>query len=435
MNKIQYIGVTHTSKDEAKDNKRHSNELHNIYYKECSFDDICEILECGSTFGRIGKTTDFVAIDIDNTTVNIMQVYEKFKDNADYHISYSSSNNPLKYHILVNLHKTITIDEYKRAVETEFEKIKNTVCGRCDIFQLDEHADNFYQCFFGQSVENRTEFVLDNSKRLFNWTKKDTEPKFFIGKEVKQHPSLNSADYCKKHGLLTIKENKRFDLYLPSMTGGKLKKISQGHRYNWTKMTGAKVLMRILYLNHDFNEGWTKWDFLDTLEWVVRTNVFNPDEFCNSEDYKGLVRFFDNKWDILMDKPFEMICETLEPYFDCSKRQYKSRLYNPTVMSTIISEHRFDETTVAFTDREELQTICNNLSINYYKFTAYCKSIGYKVEFECITKADHKSHSNKGKCLANFEVIENTVSIPKEQITNAIRKYCSKNKIKLIPIK
>lgn len=433
MTNIQYISITHTSKDQAKTNKRQCNILHSVYLKNCTFDDVCDILDSGSTFGRVGTTTDFVAIDIDDTTVNINQVYEFFKNNHDYHISYSSSMNPLKYHILVNLHRTITISEYQEVLVKEFEKIKSAICGRCDIFNLDTHADNFYQCFFGQSVEVSSDYILDDSKHLFNWVKKDSEPRYYIAQvSEKLHPSLNSSDYCKKHNLLTIKENKRFDIYLPSMTNGKLKKIAQGHRYNWCKMIGAKLLMRIFYLNHDFAENWNKFDYLDTFEWVVRTNVFNPDEFCNSDDYKGLVRFFDNKYDILIDKSFETICQILEPYFDCSKRQYKSRQYNPTVMSSIINSHLYNDNTVVFTDKEELQTLCKELFINYYKFINYCKTLGYNVEFEVVSKSEHKVHSNKGKCLENYTIIDNTVSIPRDQITSAIRKFCSKNKIKII---
>lgn len=421
MNQIQYISITHISKDDAKDHKRKCNTVHSVYFKEMTFDEVADLLDAGCSFGRVGNNTDFVAIDIDKTTVNINQVYEHYKDNNDYRVSYSASNNPLKYHILVNLHRTITRDEYKDVVNTEFEKIKSECCKRCDFMELDRNADNFYQCFFGNSVDVEMDYVIDNSKRLWCWCKKDEEPKFFIEKEIKSHPSMNSADYCKKNGLLTIKEDKRFDVYLPSMTNGKLKKISEGHRYNWVKMTGAKVLMRILYLNHQFNEGWTKWDFLDTLEWVVRTNIYNPNEFCNSDDYKGLVRFFDNKWDILLGKSFEEVCSVLEPYFDSSKRQYKSRQYNPTVMTHLIQEHQIDQNTVLFTDKEELQDICKKLLIDYYKFINYAKSINYQIVFE--VESDKRTKYNvEGMSLQEFN------EYCKENNINKVTKSRLKNK-------
>ena len=423
MNKIQYIAKTHTSKDMAKNDKKMVNSLHNIYYIETDAETVHEMLDAGLIVGRVGNTTDFLLIDIDETTVNIHQVIEKL-DSSKYFVSFSSSNNPLKYHIVVKLDREITREDYDNAILEEFENIKAICCGRCDIMNLDKNAKSFYQCFYGCSVEHEEEVIYGNSRRLFKWTKKDEEPRFYIDKEIKQHPSLNSADYCKKHNLLTVKEEKRFDIILPSMTNGKLKMIDEGHRYNWARMTGTKLLMRILYLNHQFNEGWTKWDFLDTFDWIIRTNVV---KFSTFDEAKSLSLWLDTKWDIMANKTFEEQCELLEPYFDSSKRQYKSRKYNATVMSEIIMEHQFDETTIVFTDKEELQNICKNCMIDYYKFIKYCNSINFEVKFEVVTE-----RKNKGKCLEGYEIIDNTVCIPKDKVTSAIRKYCSKNNIKII---
>ena len=124
VDKIQYISVTHISKDMAKEHKRKTNSLHTTCYKEATFDEIADLLDSGCSIGRVGNTTKFLAIDIDETTINISTVCEHFKDNSDYRISYSSSNNPLKYHILVNTHRTIHKDNYKEEVQKEFEKIK-----------------------------------------------------------------------------------------------------------------------------------------------------------------------------------------------------------------------------------------------------------------------------------------------------------------------
>lgn len=426
MNQIQYISTTHTSKEMAKDHKKKCNSFHNIYLKNMTFDEAADLLDAGCIIGRVGNTTDFVAIDIDKTSVNINTVIEYYKDNHDIAVSYSSSNNPLKYHILVNLHNTISRDEYKEAVAKEFEKIKNALCSRCDYMELDKNADKFYQCFYGASVDNETEYILDNSRRLFKWTKKDNEPMFFIeNNSIIKHPSLNSADYCKKNGLLTVKEEKRYDIYLPSMTNGRVKKVAEGYRYNWTKIIGAKLMMRIFYLNHKFKEGWTKWDYLNTLEWIVRTNIIKPDGFCNSDDYKGLSRFFDNKWDILFDKPYGSICEVLEPYFDIKKRQYKSRQYNHTVYSMLINNHLTDSNNVVFEDKSELIAICEEYSIDYYRTVNYIKSLGYNIVFVV------EPQRTKGKCLEGYEVIDNTVTIPKDKVTNAIKRYCSVHKIKI----
>ena len=402
MSQIQYISTTHTSKDMAKEHKQKCNLLHNIYLKDMTFEEVADLLDAGCIIGRVGNNTDFVAIDVDKTSINIHTVIEHYKDNKDIAVSYGSSNDSLKYHILVNLHRTITRDEYKSVAIEEFEKLRTELCKRCDYMELDNNANKFYQCFYGASVDNESEYILDNSRRLFKWTSKDKEPMFYIdNKTIIKHPSLNSADYCKKNNLLTVKEDKRYDIFLPSMTRGKVKKTAVGFRYNWSKMIGAKLMMRVFYLNNCFNESWTKVDYLNTFEWVVRTNVVLPDEFCNSDDYKGLVRFFDNKWDILFDKPYESICEILEPYFDVNKRQYKSRRYNSTICTEIINNYLADNNNIVFEEKEVLVNICNEYSLNYYRTINYIKSLGYNIVF--VVEHDNRIKYNvEGMNLDEF---------------------------------
>lgn len=423
MNKIQYIAKTHTNKDMAKNDKKLVNSLHNVYYIEADAETVHEMLDNGLSIGRIGTDTDFLLIDIDNSTVNISQVMEKL-DNDKYMVSFSASNNPLKYHIVVKLDKTISIAEYEDVLNIEFEKIRETCCGRCDIMELDTNAKSFYQCFFGCSVDNEQEIVYENSKRLYSWTKKSEQPNFYIEKEHAEYPSLNSADYCKKHNLLTIKEEKRFDIILPMMTKGRMKLIPQGNRFNWIRMTGTKLLMRIFYLNEKLGENWSKFDFIRTAEMIFRKNVFMTADF--EPELKSVLLWLDNKWDILVTKSFEEKYEILGPYFDEKKRQYKSRKYNGTVMTNIISEHLFDENTVTFTDKSELQEICKKNLINYYKFMNYCKDLNLNVEFEVV--------ENKINWLKDYDIIDNTLTIERHKVTGNIRKYCSVHGIKIIRV-
>lgn len=381
---IQYIARIHSSKDQAKHHKQTCNADHSVYMKDVTFEELCDLHDVGCTFARIGKTTNFLVIDVDKSTINIKQLIEFYKDNPNYHISYSASNNPLKYHIFIKLDHYISESEYDSVLETEFQKIHTDVCGRCDYMILDKNASNFYQCFYGTSADYECDYILENSTRLFKWCKKNESPMLFKeDKTFKKRPSMNSADFCKKNKLLTIKENKRFDVILPSMTNGKLKLIAEGFRFNWCRMTGTKILMRILYLNHDFNENWTKWDFLDTAEWAFRTNIIKPDSM--ESEIKTLLLWLDNKWDILVTKSYEDQCKILEPYFNCSKKQYKSRSYNPTVMSQLIQEHQIDSTTILFTDKDELKDLCKELMIDYYKFIKFANSVHFKVAFECIS--------------------------------------------------
>ena len=429
MNRIQYISVTHIDQDMAKENKAQTNYLHTTYYKEATFDEVADLLDDGCSIGRVGNTTEFLSMDIDKTTVNISRAREHFKDNKDYRISYSSSykksdnksdNEVFKYHILVNIHRTITRDNYKEEAQKEFEKIRIQLCKNDDEMILDKNANGFYQCFFGPSTVTKSEYILKGSKRLWCWTKKDYEPKFYKEKEFKDRPSLNSADYCKKNGLLTVKEEKRFDIKLPSMTRGKMELIPEGDRFNWSRMIGTKLIMRLIYLNHYFNESWTKFDLLDTFGWIVKKNVVNFDEF--KSDYKKLSFWLDDRWNECSKMKYEDAVKMLELYFKCSKRQYKSRKYNPTVMKELIDEHRFDANTILFTDKEELQKICKELMLNYYKFIKFAESDNCKVAFECISDKRIK-YNVEGMTLEEFHEYCTTNHINKVTKSRLKKKY------------
>ena len=420
MNKIQYISTRHSSKDEAKNNKRSCNKLHTVYYKELSFEQIADLLEQGHTIGRIGNETDFVAIDVDKTSISISTVIEHYKDNPDIRVSFSSSNNPLKYHILVNLHRTVNVSEYANAVENTFNNIKKELLDNkhCDFFELDTNAANFYQCFFGPSIDNPTEHILDNSTRLFKWTKKDEEMMVYKEKEIYNHFPLNTAEYCRMNNLkiMDIPEPIRYDIVTPSMSQGRLKCIAEGYRYNWCKRIGAQLLLRCLYCNYKLGGNYTKFDYLKTFEYLTKRNVVKCDEFIQSQDYKSLELFFDNKWDILANKPFEYIEETLGPYFKCSKKRYRIKAYSAQTSSQIILDHQINETEVLFTDKEELETLCNNSYITVRYFTDYCKKLNMNVVFEVL-----EQRSDKGKSRKH--------DIVKGMSKDEFDKYCKDNKV------
>lgn len=399
---IQYISSTHIDKDSAEKNKRRANSFQDIYLKEATFDEICNLLDRGSTIGRVGNSTRYLAIDIDESSVDISRVIEHFKGNKDVHISHSPSNNDLRYHILVNTHRNIDREDYNSEVKKEFYKINAAICTeQIDFMKLDDKASYFYQPFFGSSVKNEEKIILEDSKRLFTWVKKDSSPRFYIERGYKKRPSLNSADYCNKNNLLTVAEEQRFDIYLPSMTNGKWKKIAEGHRYNWARMIGAKLLMRIIYLNHTFDEKWTKFDFLDTFEWIIRTNVVKFDTFTS--EFKTLSLFFiKEEWNSIHALSYEEQIKLLEPYFNCSKRQYKSRKYTPAAMDTIIKEHRFDENTILFSDKDSLKVICKEMLLDYYKFTEYVKSLKLEIAFEVVSVHGNKKHFVEGMTMDEF---------------------------------
>lgn len=434
---IQYIGRTHTSKEEAKSNKKLTNTIHSTYLTELDFEEIVEAQDTGLTIARVDPFTNFLVIDIDESTVNIVQLQDLYKNDENVKITYSSSLNPLKYHIFVKLANPVSDVNYKKAVEEKFKEIHDNVIntiGRCNIFVLDDNADTYYQCFFGVPQNSSYDLILKNSTRLFCWTKKSGKPLTYIqNKPVKKHMSMNSADYCRIHNLLTVRETKRYDIILPSMTNGKMKPIAEGFRYNWSKMIGAKILLRAFYLNEEFKENWTKKDFMETYKWAVYENVINPNEFLKTPDFASLCLFFDNKWSIIENWPFSKKCEELEAYFQFPKRQYKSREYNTATMNKILNDHFYDYKTCLFVDRNEIEEICKQNLINYYSFINYIESLEINVKFEVYGEKTRKKKLNIS--LDNWNSIyshkNNTYFIPKSNITQSIRNFASRHCVKI----
>jgi hypothetical protein len=389
------------------------------------FDEIADLLDSGVTIGRVGNKTSFVMIDIDNTTINISTVIDTYKDNNDIAVSYSSSNNALKYHIMVNLHKDIDRNEYGNIVKEEFQKIHDKLCiGRGNYMEIDKASYNFYQCFFGPSVETETEIILESSTRLYKWTKKDEEILTYIEDyNRKILPTLNSAMYCKRNNLTTVKETEgRFDVYLPCMSKFG-KKIPEGSRYEWSLVKGWEILRRILYLNHYFHENWNNTDFIDTLKWAINTNVFNISEFQNSPEYRSIIQYFDNKWDIWYSRPFTEFNKQIELKLKSPGRQYKSRQHNSRATDEIVLEHRFCANDVVFEDKDELKAICEDKCVDYYDTIRRIENMGYKVVF--------RTESRRKTCIDKYIVYGETVKIPRSEVTRTIKNYCSRHKLKI----
>lgn len=428
-NRIQYISTTHTSKAEAKEHKSKCNTLHNIYYKEMEFDEIADLLDQGVSIGRVGCKTSFVMIDIDHTTINIATVIDAYKGNPDISVSYSSSNNACKYHILVNIHREVTVDEYGAAVSEEFQKIHDKLCtSRGNFMEIDQASYKFYQCFFGPSVDNVTEIVLEGSTRLFCWTKKNEDIRAYIDDyERKLLPTMNSAMYCKRNGLLTVKETEgRYDVYMPAMSKFG-KKIPSGSRYNWSLRIGWQILVRVLYLNYYFKENWNGVDFIDTFKWAVRSNVYNSDEFTKSSDYKSLLLYFDNKWDIWHSRPFSQAVQEIDCKLKSPGRQYKARRYNSVAIDEIVMEHRFCANgggpEIVFEDKEELKAICKDRLLDYYDTLKRIKEMGYEVRF--------RTESRRKNCIDRYVVYGNVVRIPRSEVTKTMKDYCSRHGLQI----
>ena len=137
--------------------------------------------------------------------------------------------------------------------------------------------------------------------------------------------------------------------------------------------------------------------------------------------HKRLYFCCDNKWDILVTKSFDEKYQILGPYFEEKKRQYKARSYNKTVMTQMILAHRYNQNTVVFTDKAELQDICKENMIDYYKFINYCKAVGYVVEFEVVVRK--VKHNVEGMSKAEFDAYCKANNISKQYKSDLKKRY------------
>lgn len=406
QNTIQYVAITHTNKDEAEKNKRLVNRRHTTYLlRNATFEEITFIHDSGCTIGRVGDSTNYVMIDIDKAKIPISKVREHFKGNSDYHVSYSASEESkkgFKYHIFVNLNRTITRDEYKNEVDQAFANIHSQLCVNYADMILDKKASDFYQPFFGPPAEISGEVILDRAKRLTSWVKMNSSPRFYVSREKKLYPSLNVDEYCRQNNLLKCEVLPRFDISTPHMTKGKMRKISEGRRNTWAFIIGKKLLLRILYLKHYFGEEWTKEDYLNTFEFLVRMNVVNFVDFTVT--FRQLLMSLGALWEQYSKLPWEQQVIDFASYFKCSTRPYKSRKYNKIMMDELIREHIVEDGNVLFLSKDALKVLCEEVLIDYYAFVKYVDSLGLKILFEEVLPATRKrKHNVTGMSIEEFE--------------------------------
>lgn len=214
-----------------------------------------------------------------------------------------------------------------------------------------------------------------------------------------KYPTLNSADYCRVHGLLTLEEEQRFDIYLPNMFKNHKYKVSTVDRTAWLIITYKKLMMRLFYLNEKFGESWTYNDFVSTLNYIIRNNIESAEEYFKSHDYQKLIYITTNYWNSMMNMTYEERKKDLSGWFNCSKRQYKVRNYRQIKVNELI-ESRLIDNTVRFADREELKNICNDLKLNFYRTIKDIES-QYKLAFNVETDARVK-YNVEGMTLDEF---------------------------------
>ena len=111
---------------------------------------------------------------------------------------------------------------------------------------------------------------------------------------------------------LAPRKDGKYELEIPCLTEGR-KLVNRKDGFSWGVVMGIRILLRVIHLNHEYGEGWTKWDFLDIAEWVLKYNVENPESFKDSVN--TITLWLDDKWDLINRlSTYEEKVESLESY-------------------------------------------------------------------------------------------------------------------------
>lgn len=243
--------------------------------------------------------------------------------------------------------------------------------------------------------------------------------------------SLNSADYCKKHSLLTVQEDERFDIILPSMFGKNKYKIPEGNRWNWCRPIIFKLLMRAFYLRTHFNEDWKLPDIRATFEMIVKENVVNAAQFMQTPDYKNLDLYLEQKYETFQLMNWQQIKDLHGEYFDTKKRQYKTRSYNKEMMNLIIERNVRDPSSqeIVFDDIEDFKNQCATLYMNERTVKKYLKE-KFKIVFVTSTKRQNKNREYIDSLIPDESGVYH---VDLEHMnSSAFRMFCSRNHIRIV---
>ena len=196
MNDIQYISITNKNKNIALKNKQNVNKTKCIFLKkDCSWQDIKTLVKKGCTISRVGTSSNFIVLDIDDSDVTHDEMRQFAKQNNDVFAVKSISGKEYKHHVYF-FTKEYGIDEnndeqYKQLVKDCYDRLTYYFIGKR--ITLDKNAWSYWQCMYSYAEENST-FTLDNSIQLDRWCKKFEEPVAYIEKEDADE-DIDEEDY------------------------------------------------------------------------------------------------------------------------------------------------------------------------------------------------------------------------------------------------
>ena len=168
---------------------------------------------------------------------------------------------------------------------------------------------------------------------------------------------------------------------------------------------------------------------LEDLDWNLErlcSLYFEDGKDCNC--YKQLLSLLREMYDNLKDCSYEYI----EGNMDGKIHNYKTDTYRRDLILKVRKTLEFDEATNNFviTNRKVLLEKLKEVKITEKTFKNHINRCGFGVVYKELSPKN--TYKNKGKCLENYIIKNNTVEIPKNEVTSAIKKYCSINKITII---
>ena len=174
MNSVQYVSMVTNDGEKAKRLKCRVKTNHYLYLKEnCSWEELKELVLRGCTIGRVGTSSEFIAIDIDDSEIT-HEAMTRWA--AGYNSAHgdcvlatpSRSGIWYKHHVYFKVPEYQVADHFKVFTEC-FHKITEHFGG--SRVRYDPGAARYYQCMF--QTGDPGQFVLPGSVQLAWWCKKD----------------------------------------------------------------------------------------------------------------------------------------------------------------------------------------------------------------------------------------------------------------------
>lgn len=192
---LQYIANLASEKDVAREFKRDKVIGHRTWYCRCdeTWENVVYLTTHGYTIARVGTTTSFIFLDIDEGDITHEELEKALASWPDTLVLRGTSGLWYKHHVIIRT-DPITIrpaDEgpcevvqapFVEAVRNAFAKVKALFPGRK--LKLDPHSERYWQCLYSYcEVDNPDpqECPIPGSQRLKGWVAKYTEGEEYKG--------------------------------------------------------------------------------------------------------------------------------------------------------------------------------------------------------------------------------------------------------------